>query len=394
MAEEMHARLSPSSSERWIACPGSVFAQEAVVEKDTGSEASRLGTVAHTLLELCILYGFDPQDFFGQEIEKGYPKVVQHMIDGVRHALDWLEEYVDTYGRKNLIIVPEHRVYIGSMIGVDDAVCNGTSDLQIVHRDKSRLVTVDYKHGVKPVHAEDNPQMMLYTAGGIKEHGKFKEYMNVIVQPRAPKKRTVDENTYKQGKLTKFLDKAAKSATAALLPNAPRVAGDHCFFCRASANCQTYRQRASRIAADEFGEIEDPETIPTEKLNDILNEAHILEAWIKSVKARALRELMAGAKMADYELGWGQKTRVFENPQDVVEWCKRHKLAVDEYMPRSLLTPKQLEGLLKQHGIYPRKKRGQPAPDSPIAHLVTYNVPSPAVKPKGEARSAEEDFGE
>lgn len=351
--------------------------------------------MAHTLLELCILFGFDPQEFSGQEVEKGYPTVVQHHIDGVRTALEWLEEYIDTYGAKNLIVVPEHRVYIGSMIGVDDKVCNGTADLQIVHKDKSRLVTLDYKHGVKPVHAENNPQMMLYTAGGIKEHGKFKEYLNVIAQPRAAKKRTIDEHTYKQGTLTKFLDKAAKSATAAMLPNAPRVAGDHCFFCRAAPNCQTYRQRAMRVAADDFGEIEDPETIPSEKLNDILKEAQILEAWIRSVRGRALRELMAGGKLDDFELGWGTRKRVFENAEEVVEWCKRHKLSPDEYAPRALLTPKKLETVLKQHRIYPRKKRGdKAAPESPIAHLVTYTVPNPAVKPKGEARTAEEDFSE
>jgi hypothetical protein len=322
------------------------------------------------------------------------PPIAQHMIDGVRVALDWVQEYVDTYGRKNLIVVPEHRVYIGEMIGISDEECNGTTDLQIVHRDMSRLVTVDYKHGVKAVHAENNSQMMLYTAGGIAEHGKFKEYTNVIVQPRAAKKQSVEETTYKQSKLTPFLQKASRAAQAALLPDAPRVAGDHCTFCKAASNCQTLRRRAHQIAADEFGEIEDPESIPAERLNEVLNEAKALMNFVMAVRARALKYVMAGGRLDDYELGWGTKTRNFPNPEDVADWCRKRKIPLDEYMPRQLLTPKQLEGVLKQHKLYPKKVRGQDRPESPISHLVGYTVPKPALKPKRGGNTAEEDFAD
>lgn len=396
MAEEAHAKLSPSSSERWIACPGSIAAQAAVTEPDRGNNASREGTVAHTLLELCIIFGFRPQEFLGQFIEGvEMPPVVQHMIDGVTYALDWLEEYIGFWGYENLIIVPETRVYIGSMIGVPDEVCNGTADLQIIHKDRKRLVTLDYKHGVKVVEVRDNPQLMLYTAGGIREHGKFKEYHNVIVQPRAAKRRAVDEYTYTQGKLTPFLKEAGKAAKVALMPNAPRVAGDHCTFCKAMNNCETFRRRARQVAADEFGEIEDPESIPDERINDLLKEAHLLRQWVAAIEARALALAQTNpAALRDFTLGWGTRKRVFQDPEAVVEWCRKHKLPVDEYMPRGLLTPKQLEGLLKKLGKYPKAKRGEPKPESPIAHLVGYTTPNPALKPRIANPSAEEDFAE
>jgi hypothetical protein len=393
VAEDAHAKLSPSSSDRWIKCPGSVAAQAAVTTPDVGNKASKEGTVAHSVLELCVLFGFDPQEWLGKFLIPDYPAVTQQMIDSVQVALDWIEEYVDTYGRKNLIIVPEHRVYIGSMIGVPDEICNGTSDLQIVHRDMSAMVTLDYKNGVMPVHAENNSQLMLYTAGGIKEHGKFKRYKNVIVQPRAAKKRAVDETEYTGSKLKPFLEKAGRAAQAALLPNAPRVAGDHCTFCKAASNCNTLRQRAHQIAADEFGEIEDPEILSPERVNEVLNEVEVLQTFINAVRARALSILKDGGELPDYELGWGPRKRVFQNVEEVVEWCRKKKLPPDEYMPRQLLTPKRLEAALRRNGLYPKKKRGEDRVESPIAHLVGYTTPSPALKPKRGA-NAENDFDE
>ena len=52
-----HAKLSPSSAERWISCPASVRAikaarAEGVIGDDEGSAYAREGTLAHGLAEL------------------------------------------------------------------------------------------------------------------------------------------------------------------------------------------------------------------------------------------------------------------------------------------------------------------------------------------------------
>ena len=47
-----HAKLSPSSAYRWIACPGSIRLSAGI--PDTSSVFAEEGTAAHELCELCL----------------------------------------------------------------------------------------------------------------------------------------------------------------------------------------------------------------------------------------------------------------------------------------------------------------------------------------------------
>lgn len=379
-----------------MACPGSIGAQASIVEADDSSQASREGTVAHSLLQTCVMLEADPQKFLGQFLDgPTMPEVAQHMIDGVLVALDYIEEYLDHYGRENVELLTERRVYIGGLIGIDDTLCNGTADIQLRHKNHSLLTVIDYKHGVRAVDAKDNPQLMLYTAGAAREAtSKYKQYKNVVIQPRAPRKRPIEEHEFRQGQLTIFLQKVSRAAEAALLPNAPRVAGPHCTFCKARSNCQTFRRRAVQVASSDFDMIPDPEEIPEEKVEEILREASLLKTWITAVEARALGMAKVGYQFDDYQLGWGVRKRIWQDTEAVREFCMvRNKIPEDEFAPRKLLTPSKLEVLLRALKIFPRKQRGQPPPESPVAQFVGYTIPKPALKPRKIA-TAENDFDE
>lgn len=391
-----HARFSPSSAERWIACPGSISAQEDAAleqDEDDSSLASRTGTAAHGLLEACIVLGVKPEGFLGYELEPGCPVIDHKMIAGVNIALDWLAEYIDEYGADNLIIVPERKVYIGPMIGLEADECNGTSDLSIIHKDRSMLTTADYKNGVKAVSPVDNPQLMLYTAGDINEMAdgkKYRRYRNVIIQPNAAQKRPVNEHEFAHGKLVTFLKKAENAAQVAKLPGAPRNAGAHCFFCKAAATCQTRRAKARASAADEFGEFVEPEQLTSEGIEAILEEAEFISAYVNSVKARALKMAVAGHKFMGFEVGFGRRTKSFENVEEVAAWLKKRGVPEDVYAPRSMLSPAGIEKELRRMGKIPKTKRGEDPAPSPLAQFISLSVPKPALKRKGA--KAEEDF--
>src|SRR5580765_6327818 len=105
-----HTYLAPSSSERWINCPGSAAAHQAAVTLAGGEQAvtnidSATGTAAHNLLENCVLSGMIPaSSFLGCVVYSdavfGNFVVDDDMVDAVQDALDWIEEYLEEHGRR------------------------------------------------------------------------------------------------------------------------------------------------------------------------------------------------------------------------------------------------------------------------------------------------------
>lgn len=389
-----HAKLAPSSAERWIACPGSVQAQAEVFDPtlDDSNPDSRLGTATHALLEACLVVGCPPQSLIGTHLAgDDHPAVDADMCDWVQVALDYVAEYVDTYGAENLLVLPESKVYIGPQIGIsgdseedvarDSELCNGTSDVIISHRDMSLCIAIDYKNGANKVTAKENPQTMLYTAGVRQLLGKFRKYRSVIIQPRAGKRSPVDEWEYSDATLRKFLHHTVRpSARAALLPNAPRVAGDHCRYCKAAPRCRTRRDKVRAIAGVEFSALEDvdPERLSDEEFREVLDNTKFLEDYLHSVRGYALKMVQRDPRsLPGWSLGWSRRQRIWDDESKVVDYCKNTlKLPQDDYAPRGLLSPAQLAKMIKRRRPPPRRKRGKPEPVNPLEAFVKYSIPT------------------
>jgi hypothetical protein len=252
-----HAVLSPSSSERWIACPGSVAAAAQVPGKTAGKYAMQ-GTAAHSLLEMCLRLDQDPKRFTGHEIEPGFP-VDDDMSDAVECAMEFVREEMRANPRLKLHI--EKRVKIGPLIGLDNGELEGTAD--IILEDGRICMVVDYKHGSGVyVEVKNNSQLRLYAAGARNYLGKpYFKYRTVIIQPRlyAKNGRAVRDDHFPESELVHWLKHTVRpSAHAALTPNARRVAGDWCRWCPANGRCREYATYSASAAAREFGDIIDP----------------------------------------------------------------------------------------------------------------------------------------
>lgn len=250
-----HAILSPSSSDRWIACPGSIAASATIPQKASNKFAAQ-GTAAHSLLEMCLRLDQDPERFLGHEIEPGFP-VDEDMAHAVGHAMDFVRDEMGRNPKLRLHI--ESRVKIGPLIGLDNGELEGTAD--IIMEDGRMCITADYKHGAGVyVEARNNSQLKLYAAGARHKNGKaFFKYRNVIIQPRlyANNGRAIREDNTTEGELITWLTKVVRpSAHAALTPNARRVAGDHCRWCPANGKCREFARHAANMAATEFGPID------------------------------------------------------------------------------------------------------------------------------------------
>lgn len=377
-----HALLSPSSSDRWIKCPGSVQAQAAISEKDTGNEWSRLGTAAHSLLEACLMIGVQPEKFEGHVFEESHPPVDKNMCEAVEVALDYIKSYIEEAGEENVTLMSEQRVHIGPQIGLPEELCNGTSDILFAHHDFEMLTVADYKHGsgVK-VSAKNNTQMMLYAAGARNDLGKkFKQYRVVVIQPRANKRSPIDEWVFTNAELNKFLrEQVEPAAKAALLPNAPRSAGLHCKFCRAAGTCRTYRERVMVAASLDFADSPpDPDALSGKEMMEILENAEMIENWVHAVKSHALHLVQKDQRaIPGWRMGWTRRAKEYDDEQGVIDYAKEHNIPMSEYMPRKLLTPAKMASLFKKYKLVPRARRGEQPHPNPVEAFVRYSVPKP-----------------
>lgn len=245
-----HANLSPSSSHRWLVCPGSVAVN--TNKPHTTNRYAVEGTSAHALLETSLRTGIPPEELEGAVLEKGLMPTDEGMIDGVGYALDYVRAYVAA--NPGTRVLPEHRVRYAIEIGAPTDDAFGTGDILLDNYPKE-AIAIDYKHGSGvSVSVKANSQLLLYLVGMRQARGRYQRYRAVVVQPRIPKRKPVQEAPVLLDKqLTQWVDKVVRPVVPiALSSNAPRVAGAHCQYCAADGNCDAQYMRVLNAAQKEF----------------------------------------------------------------------------------------------------------------------------------------------
>ncbi len=173
-----HARLSPSGSKKWFACPGSL-ALEAEFG-DSSSEYSDAGTAMHTVAAWCLVEGKQADGFEFDQIQVGDEGDPERTVEFTHAMAETVQGYVDLV---RLLAVGnelhvEQRVEFSRFVGVEDQF--GTADAIILIDDMAtgdtELFLIDLKTGFKYVEHENNTQLMLYALGAW---DKFKEGRNI-----------------------------------------------------------------------------------------------------------------------------------------------------------------------------------------------------------------------
>mgnify|MGYP002361616799 CR=1 FL=1 len=346
-APKAHAKLSASSSERWLNCPGSI----ALIDKAPPPRESKYaleGTTAHECMEKMLLNEMTVQGL----IDKYGSEMVAAVVE-MKHAV----ESRMVLGTEKMIVETKVKFPMQDHEGNE---MFGTVDCAILDLGHS-LVVMDYKHGAGvAVEPEKNLQMIYYAiALADKYHWNFNTVELVIVQPRAFHEQTTRSWTLTIEELQNFVIFFEKGI--ARLKSKPRLfAGKWCKFCAASVICpeQTAKAlQAAKIAFDEplvdnmprFPEVRD---LTPDQISMIMQKADILESWINEVRAYAEDVLNRGGNVPGFKLVEKRGSRKWSNPLEV------EKDAADAFgskaYSRELLSPAQMEKVAGKDWVSPR----------------------------------------
>ena len=365
-----HSLIGASSMARLIACPASFALSQQVyaagVNANSGGGGSSIyaatGTVAHSLAEEALTDGYDPASQLGETVQ----------VDGHDVTVD-----ADMVAAVNVYVAEVQRRTTGaSWSALETRVCLddywpagtgpavsafGTADLIAYHGTTLHLDVLDYKNGAGVfVDVTDNPQLMYYAAGALREvPGPVVTIDLTIVQPNVRGAEKV--RTYRTTALDVLMwvdDVLKPTVVEAMTPGARIFAGKHCRFCPARASCPALSAVAQDLARRDFGPSPDEIVTLTEtELGKVLRDADTVKVHIEALAEQAQASIQAGVPVPGWSLvpsrpvrTWGVKpdelitvliTECF--PGGVAEGID---IDTTLFEPERLRTPAQVEKLV------------------------------------------------
>ena len=323
-----HARLSPSSSARWLSCTSSVEASEKYENK--GNSASIWGTNVHYLGE---------QMLKGENIEVGQ----EHTEQGVEFVVDeemlqCAEEYADYV---NSFINDKSVVLIEEQFNLDFISKGqfGTSDATVLN--DTHLHVMDLKTGHGIVMAENNSQLMLYALGALHELEDIYDIETVtlhIVQTRAGHIDTWELNV----KALKLFEMIAITQAEAIINGDVEFNPSEkaCKWCAHQTNCEALKAHVEHVVTGAFDDLEDidgqADLIDVSHIKKILDNKDLILSFIKAVEARSLELMQEGTTIDGYKLVESKTNRKWKDEAEVAKYLNR-KVKADELWVKKMI---------------------------------------------------------
>ena len=312
-----HALLSASGASRWMNCTPSARLEEKFDESSTSSFAAE-GTLAHE-------FGDVNLRFKNGEIDEKTLKAELKKLRRDKNYTDEMESEVEKY----VTIVmeafavakartPDAKLLIEERVDFSHLVEKGfgTGDVCIVADGFLDVIDLKYGKGVK-VDADNNPQLMLYGSGALRNFEMMYDIHTVnlvIVQPRLDH---LSEWKISTEKLIEWGEKEVKpKAAKAYQGKGLQKAGDHCKWCKVKAMCATLAAKNVKLAQHDF---KDPHLLTESQVIEVYKQQPMLVDWVNSVTKYLLDEAVKGKKWPGLKLVEGRSNRKWSDEVKVKE---------------------------------------------------------------------------
>lgn len=359
-----HSVFSPSASEMWLNCSGSLIAnmQARQAGDNKGSQAAADGTVAHEMAEIWLKTGKKPIEYVG-EIRKVDGFDVEVTEDMLAYVADYVNWCNDQDGDKFV----EVKVNFSHLTPVPNQ--KGTSDHVCCTDKKLTITDLKYGMGVK-VEAENNTQLQIYALGVLHDYGFLYDFETVemrICQPRLNHFSTWEISIEQ---LLKFGEYVKERAIEAWQPDAPRTPSEKgCLWCKVKAQCpakareieamldevfadDTDAETIKRIETDQYlAEFPEVEQLSVEHLEKIYKKSKGVKSFLDEIEKKLFDFALKGGKLHEYKLVAGRNTRKWKDDDEISNFLREKGFNEDEYAPRALVTPAQAEKLCKKSEV-------------------------------------------
>lgn len=374
-SQRAHARkFQPSSSKRWINCPGSIRLSAGI--PDTSSVFAAEGTAAHETAEQILRGTLREENLIGHKVEvEGQEFIIdEEMAEAIMLYVTVCREYMER--AKEFAI--EERL---DMTHVADGM-TGTSDFNCYVESEALGVVADLKAGRGVAVEPDDPQLLIYAMGLAKKlHNRGVRVLETcVVQPRC---------YHPDGPVRRFrisvadlLDMEADIADAAKrteAENAPLNPGSWCKFCKAAAICPAMLEAVNEAAKIEFGEPAPVTAMTPKELSKVLAKVDLVEDWCRRVREYAFAEAQRGRVAPGWKLVQKRALRKWTDEDNAARLLSNLGVDDEEMFTKKLVSPAAAEKLVGKKGV--ALLGDLITKESSGVTLVSEDDPRPAVAP-------------
>lgn len=398
-----HAKFNPSGSEKRYLCPAS-FAVEQSCE-DASTPFAEEGTDCHELGAECLSNGTNAAEHIGRTMSNGYA-VDEEMAEAVDTYVRKVREYANGHQ-----LFVEQRVNYSAAVGIPEDQGWGTGDAVIITADGEELQSHDAKFGhlqvdasfaeelqeyldVIPDEKEDafiemesadgtiirkgNRQLMCYALGAYLDFGMMGDFKRIRLVIHQPRLGHLSEWDCTVDDLMAFAKEEAYAilqcrnaetlhSTGALGPTSsyfnPGI--KQCRFCRFAGQCVPLANHVERIVYERSEnstqstdpehsmQPTDPASLSLHRLGSTIDQANLIGAWLKAIRAEGERRAFAGSppigKDGPYKLVRGRRgRRKFADEEAAEAQLKAFRLKQEVMYTFKLISPTQAEKVLKK----------------------------------------------